>query len=88
MASGNFSCKDAGRMTALSLERSSFAEMTRKRYSQAKEHPFLLPAFMFVNLTRFSMQVATGKRKIIRPSTLSEAKGRNELYRQFRLFEV
>ena len=88
MASGNFSCKDAGRMTALNLERSSFAKMTRKRYPQAKEHPVLLPVFMLINLTRFAVEVFTGKRKIIRPSTLSKAKGRNELYRQFRLYEV
>ena len=45
----------------------------------------LLP--MLMNLMRFASLVFIGKRKVIRSSVLSETKGRNELYQQFKLFE-
>ena len=44
LAAGNFGRKEAGRRATLTLERSSFAEMTRKHYPAAK-NAFLLPFF-------------------------------------------
>jgi hypothetical protein len=86
LSAGNFGKKEAGRRVALVLEKSSFAELTKKRYPQAKG--ILLPTFMVANMLRYGWLMARGKRKVIKPSTFTGAKGRNELYKQFRLFEV
>lgn len=87
LAAGNFGKKEAGRRATLALHHSSFAEMTRKRYPVA-EHIPLLPIFMVVNLARYGWLILAGKRRFIKPSTIKTAKDRDELYKQFRLFET
>lgn len=86
LAAGNFGKKEAGRRTALKIEKTSFAEITKARYTRATG--LLLPFYMIVNVVRYGLLLITGKRKIIKPSTFAGAKERNKLYSQFRLFEV
>ena len=87
LSAGNFGTKEAGRRTVLDLRKDSFANMTRRRYPAAKK-PILLPVFMAVNAVRYGFLLLTGKRRVIKPSTIAGAKAREELYKQFRLFEV
>ena len=86
LAAGNFGKKEAGRRTALKIEKTSFAEITKARYTRATG--LLLPFYMIVNVVRYGLLLIAGKRKIIKPSTFAGAKERNKLYSQFRLFEV
>ena len=86
LAAGNFGRKAAGRMLSLTYEKTSFADMTRKRFPKAN-NPVLLPFYMVGYAIRYVYRVLTGKRKLIKPSTIAGAKGRNELYKQFKLFE-
>ena len=86
LSAGNFGKKEAGRRTALAMEKTSFAEITRDRYPQATG--LLLPVYMVVNVVRYGWLLFTGKKQVIRLSTFAGAKERNKLYSQFRLFEV
>ena len=86
LAAGNFGTKEAGRRTALEVKKTSFAEITKKRYPQASG--IRLPLYMLINVFRYGRLLATGKRRAIKPSTFIGAKGRDELYSRFRLFEV
>ena len=85
LASGNFGNKEAGRRAALVLHRSSFAEMTKNRYPQASG--LHLPIYMVRNALRYGLLTIAGKRRLIKPSTFTQAKTRDNLYKQFRLFE-
>ena len=86
LTAGNFGRKEAGRTATMALERSSFAEMTKKRYPQA--NTITLPFFMAVNVVRYGGLVLRGQRRFIKPSTFAGAKDRNDLYQKFRLFET
>ena len=86
LSAGNFGKKEAGRRTALAMEKTSFAEITRDRYPQATG--LLLPVYMVVNVVRYGWLLFTGKKQVIRLSTFAGTKERNKLYGQFRLFEV
>ena len=86
LAAGNFGNKEAGGRSTLTLEKCSFAKMTKQRYPWTKG--ILLPSFMLVNVMRYGWLLVSGKRKAIRPSTFARAKRRNKLHKQFRLFEV
>lgn len=84
---GNFGHKEFGRRQALTLKRDSFASMTKARYPLAEKYKALLPVFMVVNIMRYGILLVRGKRKYIKMSTISEAKERDNLYKQFKLFE-
>lgn len=86
LAAGNFGHKEAGRRVTLTRERSSFAEMTRKHYPAAKS-PVLLPFFMIAYVLRYGLLILKGKWKFIKPSVFASAKKRDELYKEFKLFE-
>lgn len=87
LSAGNFGKKEAGRRATLALEHSSFAEVTRERYPAARI-AVLLPFFMLANIVRYCILIIKGERKFIKPSTFTGAKKRDELYKEFRLFEV
>lgn len=87
LSAGNFGKKEAGRRATLTLEHSSFAEVTRERYPAARI-AVLLPFFMLANIVRYGILIIKGEWKFIKPSTFTGAKKRDELYKEFRLFEV
>ena len=88
LASGNFGRKEAGRAAMAQIQRqhSAFFEMTRKHYPQANN--ITLPLYMIAFIIRYGILLLSGKRRFIRLSTILGAKGRNELYSKFRLFET
>lgn len=59
LSAGNFGKKEAGRRTALAMEKTSFAEITRDRYPQATG--LLLPVYMVVNVVRYGWLLFTGQ---------------------------
>jgi len=83
---GNFGRNEAGRNATARLQRTSFAEMTRRHYPQA--NTITLPVYMIVYVIRYGLLVLRGKRRFIKPSTVLSAKERNDLYSQFSLFET
>ena len=83
---GNFGSKESGRRASLLIRRRLLIDVTQERYPAARV-PFLLPFFMIANIMRYIGLFITGKKKIIKPSTFSNAKKRDELYKQFMLFE-
>jgi len=86
LQSGNFGSKQAGRRVVLEMEKTSFADVTKKRYPRAKNR-LLLPYYMVKNCARYSRLVIKKKKRIIRFSTIKEAKKRSALYDKFKLFE-
>ena len=87
LRAGNFGCKESGRRTTLAIHQKSFAAITRERYPRAK-NILLLPFYMFVNCCRFVWLLIRGKKRIIRLSTIQNARNRDNLYKQFRIFEL
>lgn len=86
LAAGNFGRKEAGRNATARMQWTSFSEMTRRHYPQA--NTITLPVYMIVYVIRYGILMLRGKRRFIKPSTVLGAKGRNELYQKFRLFET
>ena len=85
LAAGNFGKKEAGRAVSALMQRTSFAEMTQNHYPQA--NTVTIPFYMIAYIIRYVILMLRGKRRLIMPSTILGAKERNDLYRQFRLFE-
>lgn len=86
LAAGNFGRKEAGRNATARMKRTSFAEMTRRHYPQA--NTITLPIYMIAYVIRYGLLLLRGKRRFIKPSTVLSAKGRNNLYQKFQLFET
>ena len=91
LGAGNFGRREVGRSGALAASRTSLAsvvaERTRRRFPVA-ENRLLLPLLVPAYLANFGYGVVTGRRKPVKPSTIAAGRERDELYRQFRLFEV
>ena len=84
---GNFGKKVEGRTATMAYEKSSYAEITMNRYPITRKHKILLPLFIPLNVIRYGVLMLRGKRKIVKPSTFSNAKRRAALYQQFELFK-
>ncbi|MBQ7454915.1 MAG: nucleotidyltransferase family protein [Clostridia bacterium] len=87
LAAGNFGRKLSGMAPARNLWENGAVRMTRERYPITQKHPVLLPVFMGAYLVRYCCLLAAGKRKLISPAMFSQLKGKEELYKQFKLFE-
>lgn len=87
LSAGNFGNKEAERIGFATMRNTSFAEMTKKHYPAAN-NSLLLPLFMMLYILRYGFLVLAGKRRFIKPAAILNYKGQNDLYKQFKLFEV
>ena len=91
MLSGNFGRRDEYRtiMSCLSNnnEYKSFGELTKKVFPIVKRYPVLLPGAVVFWGIRYLIRCITGKRNLIHISDIEQGKKRNDLYKQFKLFE-
>ena len=87
LEAGNFGKKDPGRILSSRLERNSIWWFVENRYPITRRVSILKPLFAVVLLIRRGLLLLSGKRKRIKLSTIIGAEKRENLYRQFGLFE-
>lgn len=93
LESGNFSCKDRNRTLGLRFVREkgllkTMSAMTRERFPQTEEKPFLMPLAMTAYGVETAARLITGRRgKLNLSDSVASGRKRRELYKEFRLFE-
>ena len=88
LISGNFGQKEPGRRSALVLAESSYVEYVKRLFPISRKHPVLLPfAMVFVPFFLIN-RIFKGKSKLVKLSTMTEARKRVALYDQFQLFQA
>ena len=87
LEAGNFGVKDPGRGLSFRLKRDSFWWFVENRYPITRRVSMLRPVFAVVLLIRRGLLLLSGKRKRVKLSTIIGVEKRENLYRQFGLFE-
>ena len=85
---GNFGRQNDGRAYSLILAKDSYAELIRTEFPFSRKYPVLLPCAMMIYPFRYIMKVITGEKKLVKLSTIKDAKKRNRIYDQFQLFKT
>ena len=83
---GNFSRKNPGRGSTLTVKATSFADLVKKKVPFARNHSILLPFAILYYLLHYVEHIFQGRAKLINLSTLRDINRRQRLYNQFRLF--
>ena len=88
LSSGNFGRKNSGRKAVLILAESSYIEYVKTIIPISREYPVFLPFAMVIAPFFYIYRIISGKSKLVKLSTVTEARKRIALYDQFQLFQA